>query len=68
MFIEIGWFQVLTGQNIVPDSYHSMADQLTSDEMAGFFADIETIVARTASHLPGHEEFIAQQCAAGVPA
>ncbi|MBR2173446.1 MAG: tryptophan 7-halogenase [Sphingopyxis sp.] len=68
LFIEIGWFQVLTGQNIMPRSYHPMADQLTHDELAGFFADIETIVARTASHLPTHEDFIAQHCAAGVPA
>ncbi|WP_447952442.1 tryptophan halogenase family protein [Sphingopyxis chilensis] len=68
LFIEIGWFQVLTGQNILPGGYHPMADQLTRDELAGFFADIETIVARTASRLPAHEDFIAQHCAAGVMA
>src|SRR3546814_5985583 len=27
LFVEIGWFTVLTGQNIVPDSYHPMADR-----------------------------------------
>lgn len=68
LFVEIGWFQVLTGQNIVPRGYHPMADQLTREELAGFFADIETIVAGTASRLPTHEDFIAQHCAAGVPA
>lgn len=68
LFVEIGWFQVLTGQNIVPRGYHPMADALTRDELAGFFDDIETIIARTAAHLPGHEEYIAQHCAAGVPA
>jgi tryptophan halogenase len=68
LFVEIGWFQVLTGQNIAPRGYHPMADQLTRDELAGFFADVETIVARTASQLPAHEDFIAQHCAAGVPA
>ena len=51
-----------------PMGYHPMADQLTRDELAGFFANIETIVARTAAHLPTQEEFIAQHCAAGVPA
>src|SRR3546814_2752498 len=25
LFVEIGWFQVLTGQNIMPGSYHPMA-------------------------------------------
>ena len=68
LFVEIGWFQVLTGQNIMPGGYHPMADQLTHEELAGFFADIETIVARTAAHLPTQDEFIAQHCAAGVPA
>ncbi|SBV31535.1 Tryptophan halogenase [uncultured Sphingopyxis sp.] len=68
LFVEIGWFQVLTGQNIAPRGYHPMADQLTREELAGFFADIETIVARTASRLPTHDDFIAQHCAAGVPA
>ncbi|MGV3730936.1 MAG: tryptophan halogenase family protein [Sphingopyxis sp.] len=68
LFIEIGWFQVMTGQHLMPRGYHPMADQLTRDELAGFFADIETIVARTASHLPTQQDFIARHCAAGVPA
>jgi len=68
LFVEIGWFQVLTGQNIEPRSYHPMADKLTGEELSGFFTDIGTIVAGTASRLPTHEDFIAQHCAAGVPA
>src|SRR3546814_4736352 len=40
LFVEIGWLQVLTGQNIMPGSYHPMADQLMRDELTGFFADI----------------------------
>src|SRR3546814_12045659 len=32
LFVEIGWFQVLTGQNIMPGSYHPMADQLMRSE------------------------------------
>ncbi|MEQ8311763.1 MAG: tryptophan 7-halogenase [Sphingopyxis sp.] len=66
LFIDIGWFQVLTGQNIVPHGHHPMADALTRDELAGFFRDIETIVAGAASRLPAHQDFIAQHCAAGV--
>ena len=68
LFVEIGWFQVLTGQNVAPRAYHPMADQLSRDELSGFFGDIETIVAGTASRLPTHDDFIAQHCAAGVPA
>ncbi|MBB5705159.1 tryptophan halogenase [Sphingopyxis panaciterrulae] len=68
LFVEIGWFQVLTGQNIVPRGYHPMADQLSREELSGFVGDIETIVAGAASRLPTHDDFIAQHCAAGVPA
>src|SRR3546814_11947130 len=63
LFIEIAWFQVLTGQNIAPQSYHPLADALTHDELAGFFSDIGKIVANTASRLPSHADFIAQHSA-----
>src|SRR3546814_11667494 len=55
LFVEIGWFQVLTGQNIVPRGYHPMADQLSREELSGFVGDIETIVAGAAPRLPTHD-------------
>ena len=68
LFVEIGWFQVLTGQNIVPASYHPLADKLSDEQLAGFFEDIGRIVDATARQLPSHEDFIAQYCAAGAEA
>lgn len=65
LFVEIGWFQVLTGQNIAPKQYHPLADTLTSEELAGFFADVGKIVGGTAARLPLHADFIAQHCASG---
>lgn len=64
LFIEVGWFQVLTGQNIVPDTYHPMADNLTRDELAGFMSDLKTIMTRTAARFPSHSDFLQQNCAA----
>ena len=64
LFIEVGWLQVLIGQNVVPKAWHPLADTLTREELAGFAGDIRTIVSATASRLPSHEEFIAQYCAA----
>ncbi|MBO9624013.1 MAG: tryptophan 7-halogenase [Sphingomonas sp.] len=64
LFIEIGWYQVLTGQNIVPEAWHPLADALTSDELVGFLADLKTIVSTTAAKLPTHEQFISARCAA----
>lgn len=65
LFTEVGWFQVMTGQNIVPDTYHPLADALTAEELAGFLRDLKTIIAAPVNRLPTHAEFIAQQCAAG---
>lgn len=64
LFAEVGWFQVLVGQNILPDTYHPLADVLTREELAGFLADIHTIVSAPVPRLPSHGEFIARTCAA----
>lgn len=64
LFAEVGWFQVLIGQNILPDSYHPLADVLTAEELEGFMRDIATIVSAPVPHLPTHQEFIDRFCAA----
>lgn len=64
LFIEIGWFQVLTGQNVAPESYHPLADAITDDELSAFLTDFRTIVASVAGKLPAHEQFIAARCSA----
>ncbi|MEN9683780.1 MAG: hypothetical protein RLZZ427_1531 [Pseudomonadota bacterium] len=63
LFAEVGWFQVLVGQNIVPNTYHPLADALTKEELAGFLKDLQTIIAAPVSRLPTHAEFIAHHCA-----
>lgn len=64
LFVEVGWFQVLTGQNIVPETYHPIADQLTGEELRQFLADLKTIFGKAASRLPIHDDFIRNHCAA----
>jgi tryptophan halogenase len=64
LFAEVGWFQVLVGQNILPDTYHPLADVLTREELEGFLGDVRTIVSAPVARLPTHGEFIAQTCAA----
>ncbi|MBA4765395.1 MAG: tryptophan 7-halogenase [Erythrobacter sp.] len=64
LFVEVGWFQVLNGQNVVPETYHPLADVLTREELEQFLSDIHTIVSSNAGRLPPHAEFIAATCAA----
>lgn len=67
LFVEVGWFQVMSGQNVEPETYHPLADVLTRDELAQFLSDIKTIVSSNAARLPSHGEFIAATCAAPSP-
>lgn len=60
LFTEVGWFQVLTGQNVVPETYHPLADALSRDELAGFLSDLKTIIAAPVARLPSHADFLAQ--------
>jgi tryptophan halogenase len=65
LFVEIGWFQVMTGQNIEPETYHPLADAISSDQLKQFLADLKSIISDAAARLPSHEQFIAANCAAG---
>jgi tryptophan halogenase len=58
LFAETGWLQVMIGQRLKPRSYNPLADALTSAELKGFLGDLEKIVARTASALPTHGDFL----------
>lgn len=60
LFTEVGWFQVLTGQNVEPETYHPLADALSRDELAGFLGDLKTIIAAPVPRLPSHADFLAQ--------
>ena len=64
LFVEVGWFQVLTGQNVRPDTYHPLADVLTQEELVQFLTDLRTIIGSAAARLPAHEDFIRRHCAA----
>lgn len=64
LFVEIGWFQILTGQNVVPDSYHPLADAITQEQLKEFLGNLKTIIGNAVAKLPAHDEYIAARCAA----
>ena len=64
LFVDVGWFQVLNGQNVKPETYHPLADVLSRAELGQFLSDIHTIVSSNAGRLPTHADFIASNCAA----
>ena len=62
LFAENSWIQVMMGQGLIPNSYHPIADKMSDEELSYFLDQIKTDVARMASRLPPHEEFVRQYC------
>jgi tryptophan halogenase len=65
LFAEMGWLQVMLGQGIQPDTYHSLVDSLTDDTLKEYLGNVKTIVDKANALLPAHREYIAKCCAAG---
>lgn len=63
LFTEPGWQQVFLGQGIMPERYHPLADELAPEKLDQFLGDLKTLIARAASSLPLHEDYIARHCA-----
>lgn len=64
LFHEVGWMQVMMGQNIIPERYDHMADALPEADLSDFLANLKTIMKGAVSRLPSHAQYIAQHCAA----
>lgn len=62
LFSEVAWLQVMTGQNILPETYHPMADILTDEQLSEFLKNIKTIINKAVTQLPSHRAYINQQC------
>ena len=59
LFTEPAWQQVMLGQGVRPESYHTLADGLNQQQLGDFMAHLKTIYARTVKQLPEHEAYLA---------
>ena len=55
-----GWVQVMIGQDVMPDHWHPIADEVSQDRLEQFLTSLERAYARAASQMPGHADFVAQ--------
>lgn len=62
LFRESSWVQVMVGQGLNAKSYHPMADRISSDQLARFLGDVQSIIAKAEAGLPTHADFIAAHC------
>jgi tryptophan 7-halogenase len=64
LFTEVGWLQVMHGQNINAERYHPLADLIDEKETDEYLESVREVIARCVELMPTHEQFIAEHCAA----
>jgi tryptophan 7-halogenase len=64
LFTVQSWLYLLVGQDVQPSGYDPVADGLTVEAARRTLEEIRAVVARCASTMPSHQDFIAQHCGA----
>jgi len=60
LFDARAWHQVLIGQNVIPESYHPIADLLPEDRLKQFLDGLERAHMTEVSQWPDHGAFLAK--------
>ena len=60
LFDVPGWAQVMIGQNIIPDQWHPIVDQVAEDKLKLFLDAVENSYAKDSARMPEHAAFLAQ--------
>ena len=64
LFTEVGWLQVMLGQEIVPAAWHPLADRLSPAQLEEFLGLARRHAAHVAAQLPDHRDYVDRHCAA----
>ncbi|MGM9480596.1 tryptophan halogenase family protein [Roseateles sp. NT4] len=64
LFAEVGWLQVMHGQNLKAQGYHPLADLIDEAETEAYLQGVREVIANCVEVMPSHEEFIAKNCRA----
>ena len=64
LFSEVGWLQVLEGQNLLPERWHPLADMQPEDTVHEYLEGLREVVAKCVDVMPAHQAFIDQHCRA----
>lgn len=62
LFGENSWIQVMIGQGLIPEDYHSIVDMMDDQELKSFMQTIDTSVQNLVRQLPSHADFIQHYC------
>jgi tryptophan halogenase len=64
LFGEVGWFQVMAGQGIVPQASHGLAETIDEADLKAYLETLNGLYRREVERYPAHADFIARHCPA----
>jgi tryptophan halogenase len=64
LFAEVGWLQVLHGQNARARGYHPLVDLVAESDIQAYLDNVHTVVGKCVDVMPDHAVFLADNCAA----
>ncbi|SMF33627.1 tryptophan halogenase [Alteromonadaceae bacterium Bs31] len=64
LFTVNSWNQVMLGQGIMPETYHPIADIMSSEDLKEYLEKYRSSLQDFITKLPSHKDFIAQYCSA----
>jgi tryptophan 7-halogenase len=62
LFSEPSWTAVLVGQGLVPESYHSFVDAMSTAELEQLMARVKRGFAQLVQRQPAHEAYLRAHC------
>ncbi|MFP5392595.1 MAG: tryptophan halogenase family protein [Gammaproteobacteria bacterium] len=65
LFAEVGWVQVMLGQNLEPEHYHPLVDAASEAEVAGLVEGVGEVVKACVNAMPEHGAYIRRFCDSG---
>jgi tryptophan halogenase len=64
LFTEVGWLQVLVGQNIHPAAYHPLVDVQSEEGIRDYMEGVADVIRQCVDFMPDHAAFIGEYCRA----
>lgn len=64
LFTEEAWLQVMQGQNLQSEGYHSLVDLQEDARTSEYLESVRSVIAKCVGVMPDHAAYIAKHCAA----
>jgi tryptophan halogenase len=64
LFSEVGWLQVMQGQNLQTQGYNPLVDLQDEDETVQYLEGVRSVIAKCVDVMPGHMDYVTRNCLA----